>query len=377
MTLSHLLEQSTDVSGQELFRLNAMYGLPDYVKEASAEQCLGGPQTPANAYADHRQPRQFPCHTKAATLVSWVSFLEKRSSMPSKLARNVEDRLRQLGAYHELTAEFARYQDKHAELYQHCESVLPDSAFAIVRTQEDGSKERHYPLRNTQEVKAAADWFLQYRNHFEFNDRLTIADKILEKAAAFGASLGDCELDLHRQAGRGWCLPKEAAALLRSRAQYTRAAPEVRAQLCKLAESLEGQPEWLLDGRNLADLARLVDDYDRQAKVKYSELLRRPEDVLFQVTHKEASDLRETLCSTTTGSVYNREQFSKLSLAAVRDLFGADLASEVSDGLGVDGEKFATVASTFPRPDAQALDLLMSDIGQGPLAKEKRGFSLR
>ena len=61
--------------------------------------------------------------------------------------------------------------------------------------------------------------------------------------------------------------------------------------------------------------------------------------------------------------------------------FDIKIVDEVTTGLQIDINKMAEVAATFPRPEAELLDQLMTDKGLRPLAKEASashiGFSHR
>ena len=254
---------------------------------------------------------------------------------------------------------------------------LPDSSFAFVWAGEDGTKERRYPMRNELEVKAAASWFNQYlpeiREQYSFLDRQTVANKILDKAASLHIDLPRYEDTLEKAAGRGWCDPTAAAALIRNRIKVGhRVDSPVSEALEKLAESVEGTASMFMDPASTANLAETIDQFDRTYHVlnKYSESVPAPEDVFFSATYKEAEEFVKDACTTTTGSVYSTQDFAKLSTSDIRDLFGDELAKEVTTGLKVDPEKLATVASTLPRPDAQLFDRLLSDTGITPIAKE-------
>ncbi len=364
-----ILDQASDQGAHELHRLVQLYDLPEYVKQASDDERTGNDRTPTNAYADYRRPAKFPCHTKAATLVSWAFFLGQKDKMHTKLAQVIEGRLQQMAEFHHITDDVEQLLRKHAEYGKNNIELLPDSAFAIVRTDESGGKERSYPLRHGAEVKAASDWFLEHRDHFVFADRRLIAEKLLEKANQFNVSLGDADETLQRQAGHGWCTPKAAADMLRGRALLAKTGSDFRNRLNTLADTMEKQSELATAGNNLIDLAVLVDNFDKLAKATYGPSLPRPEDVLFAATYKAAAELKDDLCELTTGHIFEKSQLEKLSIGAVRDLFGDALADEVADVMGaVDGEKLASVARTLPAPDAELLVGMMSDIGQTPIA---------
>lgn len=370
------LDQIGDVSHTELHRFNKLYGFPDFVKSAASEE-LTRQQLPISAYADTRGSGQFPCNTKTATYLSWVYFLEKRSELAPKIASFVQNRLEKFADNWGIRPQVQTLQDKHASIYRDTITELPDSAFALVWASDDGKKERHYPLRNALEVKAAAAWFAEHRDGFAFQDRYTIANKILEKAAHFGAHIVEHEELLDRQAGKGLCEPKKVAAAIQNRVRAATIRPELAAGMQKLAAKIVATPQIALDHEALVNVARTVDQFDRIACIKYSELCPRVEDVVFAIPFREMRKLADTACTTTTGSIYGREQFEKLSLEEVRGVFGDDIAEAVAYGLKVDPEKMAEMASTLPRPDAQLLDQLMGETGQAPIAKQAAAREVR
>ena len=80
------------------------------------------------------------------------------------------------------------------------------------------------------------------------------------------------------------------------------------------------------------------------------------------------------LCALQTGNVYEKEQLSKLAREDVANLFGNDFANEVCTGFDVDPEKLAEVAHTLPRPDAELLEHLLSEVGQRPQLNKAAEF---
>jgi len=371
-------DQTADVNLRELYYYSKLYDLPEYVKQADAAALCDSAshrELPSTMFADVKD-RRFPINTKAATWLSWLHFVEKKAELHPKIAGWIEDRLEQFARYHGIEPDVAGLREKHAELHRDGLAQLPDSTFALVWAGENGTKERRYPLRNPKEVQAAATWFEQYRDHFAFPDRQTIATKILDKAAALGAMLGD-ELDdvLQRQAGRGVYDPQEAAAMLRNRAKaaVTNCSQEMRQGMLKLAEAVESTPQLAMDPATTAELCKTVDMFDRTTKLagRYdADGLSRPEDVLFRGTLKAAAQFVKDAVELTNGAVFEQDQLGKLTLRDVRDLFGEELAGAVSDGLEVHPEKMATLARTLPRPDADTLERLMAEAGERPRAKQ-------
>jgi hypothetical protein len=300
-------------------------------------------------------------------------FLEAQPDLVEKAASLIKTRLSNFANHWGIINDVETMQQKHAAACRDNRDALPDSAFAIVWADAEGGKARHLPMRNTTEIKVAAFWFKEHRDNFKWDDRQTIARKILEKAANFGAGLGD-DLDelLEKQAGHGVFVPSKVAEMLTNRTRAVDRLPEeVRDRMLKLASEVKSNPILGMDPATSANLARTVDIFDRTYGLagKYSALIPRPEDVLFAGTLKCAADFVKNACTLTTGTVFEKAQFSKLALSEVRALLGDDVAAAVADGLEIDTEKMSDIASTLPRPDAQKLEVLLSDIGETPATK--------
>lgn len=370
-----VLEPISDVSKQGFWRLAKLYPLPDYVKQASQSVLEPAESLPTTAFADIVRKR-FPCHTKAATYISYMYFLEGKDDIPDKSAGLIQSRLNNFAARWGIAPDVKALRTKHAAAHRNSRDALPDSAFAIVWVDDGGRKSRHLPLRNAMEVKIAAEWFRTNRDHFKWDDRQTIATKILDKAARFGAGLGEALDDmLEKQAGQGVYVPSVAAEMIQNRVRAVDKLPEaVRLQMLKLAKEVQANPALATDPATTANLARTIDVFDRGYGLAghYSGLVPRIEDVLFAGTLKMAGKFVKNACTLITGAVFEKEQFGKLAVSEVRALLGDDIAGAVADGLEIDPEKMAEVAATLPRPDAQKLEILMSDIGETPRIKSSQ-----
>lgn len=372
--MTKVLDQTADTNFTSFYRYAMQYDLPDFVKNASAED-TGLPTTTANIsescpvsqYADVRSPNQFPFFTKAATYVSWLYFLNNRDKIASKIASRIESRLTKAAEYWEISNEVRRLKENHNKSASVEE--YPDEMYALVYSL-DGVKHRALPVRNTEEVKVAAEWFVKERDYYDFTYRQEIAERIIKRANDLGADLGDCDDELQRQAGLGFCTNKQAADLIRSRLYQTGVDSQTRESLTKLASSVEHSPEFALDVNALRNLAKTVDQFDRQFNVKYSQVRPRPEDVLFQVTFKQASAIADNSCQSVIGTVYDQRDFEKLSVGTFQSLFGDELTKEVSVGLKIDPQKMAEVLYTLPRPDAEMFDDMMQEAGIRPVGKQ-------
>jgi hypothetical protein len=219
-------------------------------------------------------------------------------------------------------------------------------------------------MRSGQETKAAAEWLYRYQDRLPYHDRHVIARKVLEKAAQYGAGIDALHTEfLEKQAGMGVCDPKEVHEMIMQRAKLAKNA-EHREQIEKLAATVKDKPRAALQPDQLVKLAVTMDMVDQSLGLKwndYGDILRKPEDVIFSATFTKLASDHAELCPLTSGTVYAKGQFEKLSRENVEALFGTDFVREVSDGLAINGEKMASVAAALPLPDAELLDRLMED----------------
>lgn len=374
------VDQVADTNGAELHRLSQLYPFPEFVKKANLDLVMRPGPLAVTVYADAVR-RQFPCHNAASTWVSAAYFYEKKAEFHPKDAGRIEARLDHYVDYWRIRPAVEALKAKNAEYTKSAADGLPDSAYAWVWVGPDGRKDRRLPLRSAAEVKQAADYLQQYADRFDFKTRHAVAKKIVTKAAAFGAGLGDAREWLEKTAGLGVGDPKAIVAMIEDRARLAADNPAFRQGILKVAEVVRTTPRAALHPDTLADLCHTVEQIDRTLGVfgKYAGTIPRPEDVIFSATFtKAAAELNET-CALTSGNAYRKEQFGKLALDDVKALFGDDFADQVKRGFDVDPEKMAELAHTLPRGDAELLDRMMADCGLQPVmakaASARQGFS--
>lgn len=381
--MARVMDHVQDVNGEELFHLSTLYPLPDFVKKADFDVTLRPKATLAiTNYGDPRS-KLYPCHNAASTFLSVLYFQEKRAEFNVKDQRQIESRLDGYVNYFGIRREVEAFREKWAAAHRTVDSQRPDSDYAYVWVnQENGQKERRFPLTTNMEVKAAAEYALQHRDMIPFQARHMIAKRVMEKAAMYGVALGD-ELRefIQKQAGHGVCDVAEVGQMIRNRAHLVRNV-QVKEAFDALATTVLDANKFAFTPDNMVKLAETIDQLDRTNNFvgKYCATLPRPEDVIFKITYeKAASDLSQVV-ATTDGKIYEKEAFSRLSMKDVTDLFGTEFASRVRTPLGeIDVEKFAEEAATLPRGEAAALGRLLSDVGVGPAltkaASAGQGFS--
>jgi hypothetical protein len=364
------LDYAQDTSGRESHRLTKLYGSPDFVKNASAEKLRGDGSLPRHLYADPHN-KLYPCHTAAATWMSGLFFADKRADFDPQRAVAVETSILKAADYFGVGGSVRDAMQKVAAAAEAGVGELPDSDFAIVWASNAGT-ERHWPLRNATEVKFAAAHFQQYRDQFTFDDRHVIANKILTKAAQHGADMGDAGEALELAAGHGACAAKVASDMLKDRVRLTqRNYGALAAELSKLAELVDSNPERARDRDMRLKLASAVDAFDRNthlARLYDDGGLARPEEVLFAITEKVAREFMNQNVETTTGNVYALDDLEKLAVDDIREWLGDDFVDAVSaGGVFLDREKLASIVPTLDRGMAAMLDRLMREKGAAAL----------
>jgi len=363
-----------DLSTRFIHELNQLVGLPDFVKSANLDETLHPDDLLPHQYAD-QQNRTFPCHSPAATWLSCALFAEKQASYSPRQTQKIQHDLDSFVDYWAIREPVNAMLQKRAGLFKASDDHLPDSDFALVWKGDDGTKTRSCRMKTAAEVKAAAEWLLKYRDEFVFNDRQTIAVKIMEKAAEYGADLGVASVAIEKQAGMGICNPGDVAEALKVRAGFG-LNEELKSHMKKLAEVVATQPAAALNPGTLTKLASTLDEWDRLNKItgRYSQLLPRPEDLLFGTTFTQVKAAAESAVPLQTGRVYESSAFRKLALDDLRDLFGSEI-DVVADGLDVDAEKMAEIAQTMPLGEAEMLERLLDSAGVAPLSDRHRSHA--
>lgn len=374
------LDHAHDVSGRETHRLTSLHPAPEFVKAASAERLNGDPDTlPRHLYADQHN-KLYPCHTAPATWMSALFFADKRANFDEKTAAVIEGRIRQAAEYFGI-AGLINEVEKTAGLWDNDPDDTEDDDWGVVFLAHNGQKERHWPLRNATEVKFAAAHFKKYRDEFVFDDRHTIAVKILEKAAQYGADVSDAEGALELAAGYGACAAKVAADMLFARAKLAQRTHATAAyHMQKLAEAVAVQPEKAREQETRIKLAGIVDNFDRETHLNRlydAGGLPRPEEVLFAITEKVAREFLRQNVETTTGNVYALDDLEKLAVDDVRAYLGDDFADAVSaGGVYMDRDKLAAIVPTLDRGMAAVLDQLMNEKQAGVVVRNPAAANL-
>ena len=355
-----LSDPTTDNSFVKLAELLRKYEAPAYVKQASFGTFTALQEAPVAIFASPTT-RQFPTHTKAATWLSALYFLDQDVPENSTV-QAIGNRIIKAAEFHGILPDVLSLEAEITQQEKTAAEELPDSCYTYVWLAEDGSKQRYYPLTNGLEVKQASEWLYEYRNALTFKDRHVIATKILEKAAEFGATVKDRNF-IEKQAGRGTGSKSEILAMLRTRAQLLPDS-EFQQGVVKLAAAVTAMPTEAMTCDMLVKMAEVVYEVDAAlgfTAASYSAAVPRPEDVCFSSTfYKQAQAKAVEVCELTTGAVYEKKALSQLTRTELQQTFGDQFVAEVSDIFGVNLDKLADAVETLPADSADMISRLLA-----------------
>ncbi len=308
-----------------------------------------------------------------------AAYLElNQSLLLVKTAQALQSRIDAFAQRHDVAGDVAAIRESIVEFRKQA-AVESDDDYALIYRTPEGQVERHYPLRNSLETKAAADYAVSHRSFFTYPERRQIAERVLQKTAEFGVALdAGVEDVLRRQAGYGVCRPKEAAEALRRRATAGKLPTEAAEHLSKIADCLEINQQLIKNSGAMGDVACVVDQLDRAfgLTARGTRAIPYPEDFLFDLNVKEASQFTQNACGIATGSIYDSRQFARLSPVFVAETFGEKTAAEVTTGLRIDHAKMAKLAGAMTFHDASRLDRLMQQIDEAPPLTKTGGVGM-
>ena len=358
------IDQSTDITSQMRHVIQKLHTVPEFVKKASDNDQFGDPETlQTHVYADPSK-RTFPCHTKAATWVSAAYFAHQQSQYAEGQREFVKERLTKTAQFFGIGQLVDALFKEAAAVNSYEDAVTPDSAYALTWTDTAGNPQRKYPLRNPSEIKVAAEWFNDNWSQFDFDMRHSMARKLFTKMAEYSVTIDDTS-QIERSAGFGYC---EKSAMTRawekraviSRKQYPEYANQAEAVAAALAVSDIDMRDFDLRTK----MASSMDDFDNQTMLRkyYGESIDWPENTLFAITEKIASDFLNDHVMTTTGSVYKQADLRKLTSGDLQDWMGTDFMQKCG-GVITDHRTLTEVLPALSKVDAQLFDKLAAAKG--------------
>lgn len=372
-----------DVNHQQLYALDKLVGVPDFVKNAELDVTK---TLPSSAFADPIR-RKFPCHTKSATWLANAYFQQVASLYPKDQKPMVQDRIIKCADYWKIRGMVDDFNKKWEKVSRFDAPEVSDSDYAIVANV-DGHRIRRLPMPTPMATKIAGERLFADRFSYTYPMRKMAARRILLKAAQIdkigveNAPVGGLSFEpeteeyLTKAAGIGTTHPKWAAERIANRVlMMGRFDPkdEVQMNMAKVADIVSKMEA--PDTDTYHKLAELIDEVDRATGIcnHYIHGVELPEEIFFAVQEKTASAIMAQHVVLQNGNVYRVGEFANLPLTKISEVLGSEFAEAVQDANGnIDPEKFAEIAPTLPRDDANLLERVIQKAGPGDadLSKE-------
>lgn len=353
----HLLTNQVDSQGAKLVEV------PDFVKSAEDASLSGLSANTGNGFLDPTQRRLY-CGTKAAAWMSAVYLYGQKDHIQPHRFRALEDRLEKLADLHGMASEIDQIKQSFARSEKVESLQLADSDYAFVTP-----KSKAVPIVTPNQVKQACEYLKTYRNDLSWTEARDMAKRILAKCASLNLKPdSDTEAMLEKYCGLAICDPDRAELVVSSRiAKLHRIGRTKEAEeMQQLALSIQENDIDILE--DAVKIAEAVDEVDQEFGFG-------PDlpsiDSMFVFTEKQAAEILDQHVQLVTGAIYKKADLSKIPLQKLRDVFGAEFASQVSPcGLFVDAEKLAEQLSVLPRPDCRDFEELADGLSVAPVEKQ-------
>lgn len=327
------------------------------------------PETlPLRVYADPVN-RLYPCHTKEATIASWIYFHTQRGSTPALDARTIDERFSKMADYWGISHLLRQAEEE----LEKAAGIRSDEDFALVVQYKSGSY-RAYPRGSASEIDESARQLTSQWWELPYPWRRSSARRLLDKAAELDMTLcGDAAEALVVHAGlyplRGY---QVGAPLSKLAHKLRHEATDISQSLVRLSETIFKRSE-PLDAEMAEKLATALDQtlyecgWMRHADTRF------PAERLIYGWHEKAAQqmIDRSTVQLQTGERYPLSELQKVGLS----LFTAvdeGLSQELStDGITLDPNLARRVIPTLPRDLTQLLKRGLADLGIQPV-DEKR-----
>lgn len=382
------MDQVRDSNLALFYQIYKKYELPDFVKSASCTSVgldVNEDAIDTRFYA-YPAKKLYPCHSPAATWVSYAYFLEKKAEFEPEVSEFIENSIEWFGNYYGISDHLNALKKINSPMQKSASNKTSDDDYALVYTDVNGNKKRYFPIRNRAELIKSAQHLILHRNLLPFQYRNAAAQKILDKINELGTQLPQNDnIELMKMAGLGMTSAKECANHILNRVILTKpfvkednSMKEVHAGLLKLAKMILDEPNLILDYDAKLKLADAVDTFDKMNQITPgSNLVPHVEDIFFGITPIDLVKISSAIVETITGRVYNIDDIAKVPVSQIKSVMGEEIANSMTnDGLNLAPEKVAEIIPTLPRPDAELFDKLMDQLGVRAAREKNASYSL-
>ena len=350
---------------------------PEYVKAAQISDVCPPEETPVSQFADVSN-QKYPCHTKAATWLSYYDFLENSSQHDETARQAISGRLEKYASYWGIYKDaMSLVRDYSTLAGTDVDDCLPDTAFAYI---DKAAGVRTLPVTRKTEAAAAIIWLEKHANgHWDVRNQ--IATRLLNRMDELNIEIPEKRAFLERVAGRGFSDKDDVVRAIKARIPMIKGAA-LQDRVRQLADhvgetytsSLSMVPE------NSIKIAGLLYSVDQDAGIRYEgkNAFQRPEDIFFAKSVSEIDAEKNAQVTSSSGHLYRRDELKGFPRNVIQDAYGDEVAEKVSTGITVDPEKLANYLQDCPVEDAEDFNKLASGrgiIAAGRAESKAIGFS--
>ena len=323
-------------------------GIPEFAKEASVtEDEVEG--LPDSCFA-WPEKRAFPIDSKANAFLSSTYFLctsnPESSAIPEHVHDNLDSAADLFGIKEDLLKVASQFKDPKTI------TVSPED-FGLYYRDED-TVVKKYPLMDGDMVKAASEHFENHYSDFSLEDRRTISDNILLKAAQFGVVLDTP--NVFKFSGCMGNLNKEKLIDEVEKRAYRNQNTPFHEPYLELSEKLKGVDSY--DVASVRGLQETLVGLDKQAGIDryYGRHYENPYEALYS-SDADMGYLQKTAEQTVNVGDTPVPLTSLLGVppSLYEDVLGSGAKHELMTGDSLDPVKLSSVLPTLPKPEAAFL----------------------
>lgn len=337
------LDQTSDFSGAQLYRLLKTAEVKDYVKEAQLDDQGTLESLDESAFADS-VTRAYPINSPSRVYISNMYLQDKRASLDKRYgpsyANTIEETIfkaaEDMGIKQDLVDFKAKLTEKKAKDYPVYVTAIEDTN---PMTQEKENIEL-FPIKNAAELIKSAEIFERNIANYPFGWRQQIAKDFVEKAAIFNVDeLPDL---VCKYAGLFFpALGSDIATEIRRRS--TKLANE---ESKKIVEQLVEVANDFEDPQDVFKIAELVETVERNEGLynnrKVAQVLPDLVDMFFSYSAEKAAEILDVV--EMGGQTFKTAELQKVSAEVYKEAFGIDIDPSNT-------EQLKEVLATMPMSD--------------------------
>ena len=318
------LDQLSDQSNRQLYRLLQGVELPDFVKDAEIDTAASVGDLEKSAFADQIN-FAFPINSPARVYVSNAFFQAKQAEIENRYGtahtEGIHTRIKEAAEMFSISATLDAYNTLHEKRASRDYEVT--HVCTIYDSEMTPSEIPLFPVKTAGDFTKSAQVFVENIAKYPFEWREQIAKEFLQKAADFGVDeLPDL---VCKYAGLFYPAHTSQIASELARRANKLSSKEARAQLSQLATAVDGSEfDNIEEAMKVAQIVHHIElndgAYDRP---KTAELLPDPVDVLFAHPPTKVAEILNVVDM--GGESYGVETLKKVSADNYKKAFGLDI----------------------------------------------------